>query len=329
MNGKLVSVIVPTYNGEKFIAQTLESIINQDYENLEIIFVNDASTDNTLNIAEKILKNSKRKFKIINHEKNSGVSTARNTGLDASGGEYVCFCDGDDMLKKNFISALMNEILKDESDISFCGSLDHFEDGRADEFHCVNIKNSSPLDGEQALYMRIFKPIAPVLCSIIFKKSLIIKNQIRFHDGCIAFEDIEFELKAFCHAEKVSFIHDCLYIYNHIGSICDNDTPDKKVRRYIHSSQAHRRAAEYLSLHAPSERVKFCADNMLMPEAIIRKFTIEARKNDKAAYKNLCNDKKIREVLRRSIKFVFRKPELFFKSLMLLYVPKLYYFLRK
>ena len=332
MQEKLVSVIVPAYNGEKHLAATLESIINQDYKNLEIIFVNDASTDNTLNIAEKILKNSKRDFKIINHKKNSGVSTARNAGLDASGGEYICFCDGDDLLKKNFISALMNEILKDESDISFCGSLDRFEDGRADELHCVDIKESSPLGGEQALYMRIFKPIAPVLCSIIFRKSMIIKNQIRFHDGCTAFEDIEFELKAFCHAQKVSFINDCLYIYNlgsNMGSIRYNDTEGKKLRRYIHSSQAHERAAEYLSLHAPSERVKFWADNMLMPEAIIRKFTIEARKNDKTAYKNLCNDKKIREVLRRSWKILFRKPELFFKSLMLLYVPKLYYFLRK
>ena len=334
MNGKLVSVIVPTYNGEKFIAQTLNSIINQDYENLEIIFVNDASTDNTLNIAEKILKNSTRRFKIINHEKNLGVSTARNAGLDASCGEYVCFCDGDDLLKKNFVSALMNEILKDKSDISFCGSLDRFE-GRADELHCVNIKESSPLEGEQALYMRIFKPIAPVLCSIIFRKSLILNNQIRFHDGCTAFEDIEFELKAFCHAEKVSFIRDCLYIYNlynhgpEIGSVRENDTDEKKLRRYIHSSQAHERLAEYLSLHAPSKRVKFMADNLLMPEAVIRKFTIEARRNDSAAYEKLCGDEKIREVLRRSKKILFKKPELFFKSLMLLYVPKLYYFLRK
>ncbi len=131
MTEKLVSVIVPTYNGEKFIAQTLESIVNQDYGNLEIILINDASTDNTLKNAEKILKSSKRVFKIFNHEKNLGVSAARNSGIKISEGEYLCFIDGDDLLEKNFVSALMNEILKDNSDISFCGSLDRFEEARA------------------------------------------------------------------------------------------------------------------------------------------------------------------------------------------------------
>ena len=332
MTEKLVSVIVPTYNGEKFIAQTLESIINQDYGNIEIILINDASTDNTLKNAEKILKNSKRVFKIFNHEKNLGVSAARNSGIKISEGEYLCFIDGDDLLEKNFVSALMNEILKDNSDISFCGSLDRFENGKADIFHHVEISQSSPLDGEAVSYMRIFKPVVPVLCSMIFRKNLITENKIFFHEGCTAFEDIEFQLKTFCHAKKVSFVDECLYIYIHgekMGSIRDNDTDEKKLRRYIHSSEAHERAAEYMILHAPSERVKFFAENLLMPEAVIRKFTIAARMNDIEKYKSLCHDKNLRKILRRSYKIFFRKPEIFLKAFTILFLPDFYFYLRK
>ncbi len=80
-NSPLVSAVVPAFNNGTHIAATLKSIIAQDYENLEIICVNDASTDETLKNAEEVLKNSGRKFKIINHEKNSGVSASRNTGI--------------------------------------------------------------------------------------------------------------------------------------------------------------------------------------------------------------------------------------------------------
>ena len=87
--GKLVSVIVPTYNGEKFIAQTLDSIIHQDYENLEIIVVDDVSTDNTVNVVKDILEKSGRKFQLIQRTVNGRQSASRNTGLDAANGEYV------------------------------------------------------------------------------------------------------------------------------------------------------------------------------------------------------------------------------------------------
>ena len=87
MKKPLVSVIVPTYNGEKFISQTLESIISQDYENLEIVVVDDVSTDNTVEAVQKILESSGRKFQLIKRSVNGHQSAARNTGLKASNGE--------------------------------------------------------------------------------------------------------------------------------------------------------------------------------------------------------------------------------------------------
>ncbi len=145
-------------------------------------------------------------------------------------------------------------------------------------------------------------------------------------------DKINYKLKTFCHAKKVSFVDECLYIYIHgekMGSIRDNDTDEKKLRRYIHSSEAHERAAEYMILHAPSERVKFFAENLLMPEAVIRKFTIAARMNDIEKYKSLCHDKNLRKILRRSYKIFFRKPEIFLKAFTILFLPDFYFYLRK
>lgn len=333
MKNKLVSIIVPTYNGEKHLAATLESIIAQDYENLEIILVNDASTDDTLNVSEKILKNSGRTFKIINHKKNSGVSVSRNDGLEASNGEYICFCDSDDLTQKNYVSKLMQKILENNCEISFCGMIDTFKDERPDRFIYVNISKSNKIiNGDEALSLSVRRPVARHIGCMMFEKKFLIDKKLRFHEGCSAFEDIEFQLKAFCRAEKISFTPKCLYVYVHssmMGSVRDNDTEEKKLRRYIHSTEAHERAAEYLDFYAPSERVRFLAQNLLMPEAAVRKFTVAARMNDKEKYDFLCHDQNLREILTRTKKSFFKKPELFFKALMILYAPKLYYKFRK
>ena len=93
----LISVVVPAYNTETRIAYSLESIIAQDYPNIEIIVVNDASTDGTENAARRILENCGRPFTIITHKENRGVSASRNTGMDVVKGEFLWFVDSDYM----------------------------------------------------------------------------------------------------------------------------------------------------------------------------------------------------------------------------------------
>lgn len=330
MTDKLVSVIVPVYNSSAHIRETLTSIINQDYENLEIIIVNDASTDSSRDIAENMLLSCSRKFRIIDHEKNLGVSAARNKGLEASHGQYVWFCDSDDIAKKNFVSELMR--VSQDSDISFGGIIERYDDGKPDETQNVRVNFSAPVSGEEALYMRMLKPIAPHTCAMIFRKSMLIENNIKFHEGCIAFEDIEFQMKAFCHAERVSFTNKCIYVYVHsseMGSVRDNDTYAKRLRRYTDSSDAHMRTAEYLSRNSPSERTKFLADYMLMPEAVIRKFTVCARADNREEFYSLLKDNETRKILLSSRRVFFRKPELFMKALMILCLPRLYFRMRR
>lgn len=114
----LVSIIVPFYNSEENIRRCINSIVNQTYANLEIILVDDGSTDNSLTICEKYSKRDTRILTI--HKKNEGVSIARNTGIDSSHGEWITFVDSDDWLERDFISVLLEHSKDADIIISNC-----------------------------------------------------------------------------------------------------------------------------------------------------------------------------------------------------------------
>ena len=152
----LISVVVPAYNTETRINYSLESIIAQDYPNIEIIVVNDASTDATEEIAKRILEGCGRPFNLITHKKNSGETASRNTGMDAAKGEFIWFIDADDMAEKNLVSTLYNLIEKYKCDLSFCALKDRFEDGRPDVLFPIKLEGPVVRNGEDLLWLRVF-----------------------------------------------------------------------------------------------------------------------------------------------------------------------------
>ena len=114
-----ITVIIPVYNGEKTISETLESVLKQTYNNFEIVIVNDGSTDTTQVILNDYAEQDSR-IKVIS-QKNSGVSAARNNGIVHSEGKYVCFLDADDMYSKTFLEKMYEKITKNNMDICYCG----------------------------------------------------------------------------------------------------------------------------------------------------------------------------------------------------------------
>ncbi len=119
MNGnseELVSVIVPIYKVEEYLRECVDSIINQTYKNLEIILVDDGSPDNCGEICEEYARNDSRVT--VYHKENGGLSDARNYGMARSHGEYITFVDSDDVIKENFVEALMELIHKYNADIA-------------------------------------------------------------------------------------------------------------------------------------------------------------------------------------------------------------------
>lgn len=114
----LVSIIVPVYNAAKYLSRCLNSVVNQTYSNLEIILINDGSTDSSLDICKKYAKEDKRV--ILVDKINEGVSIARNTGIKKTSGEYIAFLDADDWIVPNYIEQLMKPFENEKVDISIC-----------------------------------------------------------------------------------------------------------------------------------------------------------------------------------------------------------------
>lgn len=128
-NQPLISIIVPCYNTEDYMEQCLDSLIHQSYKNLEIIIVNDGSTDDTDAKIQPYLSDDRIKYII---QENKGLSGARNTGLDIMKGEYVCFIDSDDFIHKDYVKTLYENLIKTDADISICDFLLYYDDAPVD-----------------------------------------------------------------------------------------------------------------------------------------------------------------------------------------------------
>jgi len=111
-------VIVPAFNAEKTIERTIHSVLSQSYSNIEVVVINDGSSDNTAGCVKSLCEKDLR-VHLIN-QTNQGVSVARNTGIEQSAGEYIVFLDSDDYLENSFVSTLVSLISKSNSDIAFC-----------------------------------------------------------------------------------------------------------------------------------------------------------------------------------------------------------------
>ncbi len=115
---ELISVIVPVYNVESYLEKCLDSIINQTYSNIEIILINDGSTDSSFEICKKYKKKDKRI--ILINKKNGGLSSARNAGIEKFTGNYLLFVDSDDYIERDMVEKLYNNIMSNDADISVC-----------------------------------------------------------------------------------------------------------------------------------------------------------------------------------------------------------------
>ena len=137
-----ISVIVPIYNVEYYIEDCVKSILGQSYRNLEIIFVNDGSTDNSIDILKDLISNDHR-CNIVS-QKNGGLSSARNKGLSVSTGEYVTFIDSDDFLKESYIEELYKNLVTNGADISIAGFTYYYDD-------CNIYKNTIDMNNDKVV----------------------------------------------------------------------------------------------------------------------------------------------------------------------------------
>lgn len=170
MDEKLISIIVPAYNLEQYIESCLRSILNQTYKNIEIIVVDDGSTDSTAEIIDAMAQENRRIVTI--HKENGGVSSARQAGIDKATGDYIGFVDGDDFVEPEMYEHLLENLLKYDADISHCGYQMVFPDGHVDMYYNTGkIVEQSHSQGITDLLEGIF--VEPGLVNKLFKHSIV------------------------------------------------------------------------------------------------------------------------------------------------------------
>lgn len=205
---ELISVIVPVYNVKSFLPQCVDSVLNQTYKNIEIILVDDGSTDESGEICDKYSKLDKR-VKTI-HKANGGLSDARNVGIDNAKGKYFCFVDSDDIVDKNFVKSLYDAIVKTASDISICFFKKFFEEKELVE-QTYNTEFVE-MDKETLSFQLFEKDNIHFICACtkMYKKELF--ENLRFEVGRLH-EDEFIVYKIFDKANKGVLVNSQLYFY--------------------------------------------------------------------------------------------------------------------
>lgn len=206
MEQDLISIIVPVYNVQEYLKNCINSILNQSYKNIEIILVDDGSTDESSSICDLYVKKDNR-IKVI-HKENGGLSDARNMGIKSVRGKYITFVDSDDYLDENYVKVLYILITENNSDIA-CSRMkktDSLNDKIINKNEKINIYNS--IDAiKEILYQRNIDNSAP---SKLFKKDLF--ENILFPVG-YAFEDLDTMYKLFLQANKIVSTTNNYYLY--------------------------------------------------------------------------------------------------------------------
>ena len=204
-----VSVIVPVYNGEKFIEECIKNVLNQTLEEFELIIINDGSTDNTLDICKRNSEIDK-KIRIINQE-NEGVSSARNKGIEQSNGEYICFVDCDDKIEDNYLEELYNTCEENNVKISCCTIESIDNKGNIISSRFMEDGYYKKIDALDELFK--FRGLNWGPCGKLFHKSLI-KGNLKFPNLHV-YEDLSFVYKAIYSSEGIYFTNKCKYYYIH------------------------------------------------------------------------------------------------------------------
>jgi 8-oxo-dGTP pyrophosphatase MutT (NUDIX family) len=201
-----VSIVIPFHNTGKYIEKCLDSVAKQSYKNIEVILVNDGSTDNSEDICESYVKSDNR-FSLVKLKKNMGPAVARNTGLDFVTGNYICLIDSDDYIHEDFVSKLLSTATQSNADIVECQNYCSI-DGKLTDKHSADeyATETTVSSGKEVLrnYLRHSKPRTSTvtLCHKIYKTDLFKNNHISFDPNLVRFEDSDIMYKLYEKAEK-------------------------------------------------------------------------------------------------------------------------------
>ena len=206
----LISIIIPVYNVRKYLEECLDSVINQTYKNIEIICVNDGSTDNSLELLYEYSKKDSR-IKIID-KKNGGVSSARNLGIKNAIGEYIYFVDSDDWIELNLIEEFVNVIKTEEVDIVRCNHYKNQNENNISFDKTISNKKVEDKEINECIEKIVEGKIPAYVPCLIAKKEIVLKTNL-FDEKIVLMEDTLFYIDLFSKCKSIYFLDKPLYHY--------------------------------------------------------------------------------------------------------------------
>lgn len=242
----MVSIIIPAYNAEKHIEQCIDSIISQTYKNIEVIIVNDGSTDNTLAICEKYAKEDKR-IKIVK-KKNEGVSKARNDGIKIATGKYIMFIDSDDYIDDDYIEIMRKNIVEKKADLVI-SNYTRDKNGVKEKIY-FDLKN----DDDNITFPAVLNEYITgfyfnSIWKTIIKKNIIEDNKIQFDSTMKFGEDAVFSLKVYKNSNKTILIKNYGYHYvDNETSVTNTRTMNKRIQNAIDNFKLYDHITKYIEL---------------------------------------------------------------------------------
>lgn len=210
-----VSVIVPMYNVEKYIGKCADSLLGQTLEDMEFIFVNDCTPDNSVEILSRVIDNypnRKSQVRIVNLRQNRGLSKARFAGLQFVTGLFVAHCDGDDWVEPGMYERLYDTAEREGADVVVCDHLRDYPDGRE-----VLAKGMREVDRIDILGGVLSRRVSVSMCDKLIRKSVYDRYGLTWVDGINLGEDFLFNIKMFSNLLRVSYLPEALYHYRRIS----------------------------------------------------------------------------------------------------------------
>ena len=244
MTKKKVSVIVSVYNTEKYVRKCIDAILNQTYSNLELVLIDDKSSDNSLSILREYKNNSK--VVLIENEQNKGLSYSRNVGLKMSHGDYIGYIDSDDYIEPDYYEKLMEAIQKEKADIAVCDMKLYYE--KTKTFQICRGNDTNKKIGF------IHNGLAASACNKLFKREIMEKYP--FAEGKVN-EDIAVVIPALVEAKKIAYVQDVYYYYVQRENSIQN------------SNFSEKRFDIFAGVDSTLERIKKDKDFALYKDAIV------------------------------------------------------------
>lgn len=206
----MISIVMPVYQVENYIANSIKSVVNQTFSSYEIVLVNDGTKDKSIEIALTVLESVKVNYTVVN-QINKGCAAARNTGIRKSKGEWVVCVDPDDIIAPNFLERLYDVCIKYKTDVGFCNwqSVDINNIFRKSN----NKINDLEIDRHKILYSYLKRTIKVIMPGLLIRKDFLESNNLWFDENIIYGDDQHFIWRVLLSAENVAYIRDKLYNY--------------------------------------------------------------------------------------------------------------------